>query len=131
VQMRDGFSAIASIIDDQPVAAFLESFLRGDFSRLEQQMAQHRMIVWSGFGDSRDGLLGDNQNVRGCLRADIAEGQHEVVFVNDLRGNLSRDDLFKESHAERSRSPHHKRTVRTGILHGQAGAQELNNLIVE
>ena len=40
VQVRHGFAAVRAVVDDEPVAAFLQTNLVRDFGVLEQQMAQ-------------------------------------------------------------------------------------------
>ena len=46
--------------------------------------------------DARHDPLGENQNVHRCLRIDVADGQHMVVFKHDFRWDFPCDDFFKE-----------------------------------
>ena len=98
MKVRHGFAAIPTVIDHQPVAAFLQTNFPGYFGGFEEQMAEQRLILAARFGDARDGLLWHDENVSRRLRRDIPKGQHEIIFVNDLRRDLARDDLFKQSH---------------------------------
>ena len=61
------------------------------------------MIVRFGVGQGGDGVFGDDQDVDGRLGIDVSEGEGEVVFVDDVGGNLAPDDFAKEgvTHGER------------------------------
>ena len=59
-------------------------------------MAEQRLIGGRGLDDARHGLLGENQGMRRGLRIDVADGEDEVIFVNDLRGDFAGDDFFKK-----------------------------------
>ncbi len=62
-------------------------------------MAESLMVGGGRFGDARDGFLGDDQDVRGGLRCDVLEREHEVVFIYDLGWDFARDDFFKKGFA--------------------------------
>ena len=95
MQMGHAFAGIFSVIDDEAESVFVQSQFARDFTRLQEQMTQHLMIFRLGLGNSRDGFLGDNENVRGRLWVDVIEGQHQVVLIDDVRGNFSSDDFFE------------------------------------
>ena len=44
----------------------------------------------------RDDLLGNNQDVVGCLGADVPECNRYFVFMDNICRNLARDDPFKQ-----------------------------------
>ena len=99
MQVRHGFAAVCPVVEDETIAGLFEPQLLGDFSSLEQQMTERLMIVRRGFGDARDGFLGDDQDMRRCFGCDVVERDHEVVLINDLRRDFARDDFFKEGFA--------------------------------
>jgi len=41
------------------------------------------------------GFFGDDEDVNGGVGLDVAEGEDEVVFIDDIRRNLAGDDFFK------------------------------------
>ena len=95
MEVRDGFAAVGTVVDDEAVAVGKTGLL-GDFRRLQQQMAEHRVVGGRGIGDAGDGLARHDENVRGCLWVEVAEGEDVLVFVNQVRRNLLRGDAFKE-----------------------------------
>ena len=65
------------------------------FSGFEQQMAEDFVIFGRSLSDSRNWFLGNNQNVGRRLWLNISKGQYQVVFINNCRRDLARDDLFE------------------------------------
>jgi hypothetical protein len=97
MQVRHGFTAVVTIVNHEPVAGFFQAQFFRHFGGFKQQVAEQVLVVGLGFGDARDQFFGDNQNVRRRLRADVAEGEDGIVFVNDVRRDFARDDFFKKS----------------------------------
>src|SRR5690349_20468470 len=64
-------------------------------------MSQHLMIIGLSLGDTRNWRFRNQEHVRGRLRSNIMEGDDEIVFVNNLRGNFPSDDSLKESLAHK------------------------------
>lgn len=98
MQMRDGFTGVRAIVDDEPIAAVFQAQFRGDLPSLEHQIAQDFFILWTRVGNAGDMFLWDNEHMRGRVRLDVAKGQHEVVFIDNVRGNLAGDDFFEQGH---------------------------------
>lgn len=96
VEMGNRFAAVGSVVDHQPEAGFTDSQLSCNFRRLEEQMADQLFVLGRGFGDARYRFFGNDQNVLGRLRVDVAKGDHQIIFVNDVRGDFARGDLFKK-----------------------------------
>ena len=99
MKVGHGFAAIRTVVDDQPVAAFFQTSFVGDFRRFEQEVAQQFVIFRTGLGNAGNHLLGEKQNMHRGLRVDVADGQHKIVFKNDLRRNFPRDDFSKKGFA--------------------------------
>lgn len=115
MQVRHHFARVRTGVDDQAVAGLLQSELLGDRRGLEQQVSEHLVVVGCGQGEARDAFLGDDQHMRGRLWVDVPERAHQLVFVNDVRGNLAGDDLFKNRFAHGA-----DRLGGTGLFHNQA-----------
>src|SRR5256885_13645756 len=62
-------------------------------------MAEDLMIFRLGFGDARDGLFRNDQNVGRRLGLHITESQHQVVLVFDRGWDFASDDLFEQGFA--------------------------------
>ena len=93
--MWHAFAGVGAAVENKPETFFVQSKFACDFTRLQKQMAQHLMILRLGLGNSRDWFLGDDKHVRGRLRVDVIEGQHQVVLIDDVRWNFSSDDFFE------------------------------------
>ena len=76
----------------------LEVEVDAPFSEKKEAVDQALFVV--GAGDVHDRLPRHDQDVHGGLRVDVAEGDAVVVLVDDVGGNLSRDDLFEEGHED-------------------------------
>ena len=98
VKMGHGFATIPTVVDHQPVAPFFQPDFLGDLRRFEQQMAEQSLVAAFGFRDAGDRPLRHQQHMFGRLRSNVTKGQHQVIFVNNLRRDLPFDDFFKKSH---------------------------------
>ncbi len=57
------------------------------------QLAEQQGVVGRGIEQVGERLFRDDQHMRRRLRGDVAEGQHLVVFIDDVGGNFAGDDL--------------------------------------
>ena len=55
------------------------------FRGFDQQMPQHLVIIRMRFGDARNRLLGNDQDVNRRLRFDVVKGDDLFVFINNIR----------------------------------------------
>lgn len=95
VQMRHGFASVRAVVDHQPVAAFQIQFLR-NLGGFEQQMAEQLVVVRRGLGDARHALFRENQNMHRRLRGDVADGEDQIVLINDVRRDFARGDFLEK-----------------------------------
>ena len=95
VQVGNGFTAILAVVDDQAIATVGNAFLAGDLGSNRQKVAQGGSVFDRGFPNTGNGLGGDHQDVGGCLRGDVAEGDAEVVTMDDIGRDLLVADLLK------------------------------------
>ena len=65
VQVRDGFAAVAAVIDDEAEAAFGDALLGGDGRGSDQEAAEQVGVIFVGSGDARDDFFRNDQNVQG------------------------------------------------------------------
>ncbi len=54
-------------------------------------------VRWSGIVEGRDMLARDDERVDGRVRIDVAEGDRLLVLVNNIGGNLARDDATEDA----------------------------------
>lgn len=102
MQMRHRFAAVRSIVDDEAITIFSKTNFFGDFAGFEEDVAQDFGVFGLCFRDARKNFFGKNQNVRGRLRMNVADGHDQIVFINNCRRNFTRGNFFKEglAHAE-------------------------------
>ena len=98
MEVRDGFAGVGAVVDDEAKTGFVEAEFSRYFGGFEQQMAEGLFVLRLRGSDVRDGFFWDDEHVRRRLGRDVAKGEDEFIFVNDVRGNLARDDFFEESH---------------------------------
>ena len=94
--MWHAFAGVRAVVENEPETFFVQPKFARDFTCFQEQMAQHLMILRLGLGNSRDWFLGDDEYVCGRLRVDVIEGQHQVVFINDVRWNFTGENLRKD-----------------------------------
>ena len=73
VQVIDLLSAMFVAIDEQPVAVLVDACFFGKFGGYGKQSAEHLFVFFGDVVGGRDEFVGDNQYMRGCLRADVAK----------------------------------------------------------
>ena len=98
VEMRHGFAAVTAIVDDQPIAGVFQPRFLSDLGSFQEEMTEEGGVLGARFRDPGDGLFWNNQQVGGGLGGDIPKSQYPFVLVNDVRGDLTVDNLFEERH---------------------------------
>ena len=93
MKVTDRLSTVFALIDDQSIPIG-QAFCLGDDASSVQEIEMVAGIRY--FGDSRNLCSRHNQDVNGGLRADVAEGDHMVILINDVGRNLAVDNARKE-----------------------------------
>ena len=96
VEVRDGFAAVGAVVDDDTESIFVDALLFGDGGDAGHHVAEEGLIIVFGEGDAGDEFFGDEEEVSGGPRADVAEAEAEVVFVDDVGGDFAVDDFLEE-----------------------------------
>lgn len=97
VQVKDFLPAIMIAVDNEPIAALCYSLLLGDFPRRQEQPSRHALIFFNEVVDGGNLFVGDDENVYGGYRVDIAESRNQIVLVDNSRRQLTADDPGKYS----------------------------------
>ena len=92
VQVKHALPGIGAIVHGQSKRIAHTQITR-DFSGGYHHMSEQRLIFGGGINKARDFLLRYQQHMCGRLRVDVAEGQAQVIFVDDLRWNFLIDDF--------------------------------------
>jgi hypothetical protein len=90
--MIHGLTAIFACVDHDAIAVG-ESLLFGDSFDGEQEVSHEGVVLGFGIGEFGDRLLGDDEDVDGGLGVEVAEGEGEVVFVDDIGGDFFANDF--------------------------------------
>ena len=97
MHVRDAFSAVRTIVDDQSIARFCDAKFSGQSCGSQQQMSEQGLICGGGKIHARDELFRNHQYVYRRLRIDIMNRDTQLVFVSQLGRNLPVDNFLKES----------------------------------
>jgi hypothetical protein len=96
VQMKHGLPRSWTHVKHGPVSLF-DIPLARNLSRCEVAAANHFRVVSLRFLQSCKMFLGDDQHMRGSLRVDVFKGEHVLVFVNFLGGNLAAENAAEKA----------------------------------
>jgi len=96
MEVEDGLSGAGADVEDGAVSV-LDLALAGDLRCGQMTAADDFGIGRLGFFQSRKMSLWNDENVGGCLRVDVFEGEDVVVFVNFLGRNFAADDAAEET----------------------------------
>ena len=96
--MRNGLTAMGSVIDHKTVSAFGDVFPSRDFRRSNKKSPEQGLISLLRGTDPRNGRFRNTQNMHGCLWRDIPKGQTELIFKNDVGRDLAGNDFFEKVH---------------------------------
>ncbi|HTA59108.1 MAG TPA: hypothetical protein VK805_13175 [Candidatus Baltobacteraceae bacterium] len=89
VEMENGLAGAGAVVEYGAVAG-QEIALGGEFGSYQLQLAKQRLVGGLGIVQRDEMFLGANQNVHGRLRVDVFEGEHVLVLIDELGGNLFR-----------------------------------------
>ena len=96
MKVRNGFSPIGAIIDDQAVAGFIEAGLAGYALGRSEKVGKDGMVLRGHSAVSGVVFFGYEKDVGGCLGGKIAKGKDVVVLVEDVGLGFAVDDLFED-----------------------------------
>lgn len=94
MQMRHGLAPLGPIVENHPISV-AQAFLLSQAGGHQQEVAQSRLVVCISFAYTRDGFARDHQEVSGGLWIDVANGNANLVLVDDVGGDFAGDDLFE------------------------------------
>src|SRR5438552_5840769 len=97
MQMRNTFTRIWPAINDDTIAVRQLEFLR-QITRNQKQFAEQRAIFILRICEVRNHSLGHDQHVHGCLWINVVKRDCIIVFPDNFRWNLARDDFFENGH---------------------------------
>lgn len=93
--MVNGLASMVSHIGHDPISGFINAKLSSDLAKNKQQVTGEQLVFLIECGDVDDFLFGNHQHMNGSLRGDIVKRQTLIVFVNDVRIDLTVNDLLE------------------------------------
>ena len=90
MEVGDGFTSVAAIIDHQAIACLGDAELFRDLAGGDQHPAQQRRVGILRCGNPRDNPLRYDEHVRGRLGIHVLDGKKLLRLVDDLGGDLAR-----------------------------------------
>ena len=96
MEVRDGLSSVPAVVDDYPEPILGEAFLFRDDPNPGEEMAEEILVRRIGLPDTHDQFPGDEEEMHGGLRGDVAEAETEVILVDDIARDFTIGDLLED-----------------------------------
>lgn len=96
MQVEDGLARVLALVDDEAVTA-CKPERGGDVRDAHEALFDELCLLLVHLGEGGKVRLGHDEHVHGRLGIDVAEGEHVLVFVHLLRGDLPGADLAEQA----------------------------------
>jgi len=96
VKVRNRFSAIRPVVDDETISCFFQLALPGDSLSGSKKMGKDRMILGGDGTMAGVVFFGNQEDVDRRLGSDVAKGEDMIILVEDVGLGLAVDDLFED-----------------------------------
>jgi hypothetical protein len=131
MKVGDGFPAVGAVVDDQAVAGLVEFQLAGDLLGGGEKVAEDGVVFGGDGGVAGVVLFGDEKNVDGGLGSDVPKGEDVVILIDNVGRHFAVDDPFKDRFGHGPSWLPDGQLQKLGTEMAGAGADEVNNLVVE
>ena len=102
MKVRNCFSTIGAIIDDEAIACFFELALAGNALGGDEEMSEEGMILGRNGAVAGVMFFRDEKDVDGGLGGEITEGEDVIILVKNIGRNLAVDDAFEDGFGHRA-----------------------------
>ena len=102
MKVRDCFSTIGAIIDDEAIACFVELALAGNALGGDEEMSEEGMILGGNGAVAGVMFFRNEKDVNGGLGGKITEGEDVIILVKNIGRNLAVDDAFEDGFGHRA-----------------------------
>lgn len=96
MQMEYRLQSVGPVIDEHTITIIGESLETGDFGGGKHEMTEQVLVGVLGEGHHGDATPGDDQKVDGGLGVNVTKGEHVLVLVDHIGGDLAREDLVED-----------------------------------
>src|SRR3954463_2778301 len=98
-------------------------------------MSEDSVICGGCFVDAWNHFARNDQDVSGRGGADVAKGDHEIIFINDVSGDFAIGDFLKQRLAHgatlQNRALHDNEIAVVGLLGGEALAEVFDDWVAQ
>lgn len=131
MEMGDGFSAVGAVVDDEAIPGLVKLELAGDFLGGGKEMAKNGMMFRGDGGMAGMVLLGDEEDMNGGLRGDIAEGEDVIILKDDVGLGFAVDDPLEDRFGHGPSFLPDGQFEELGTEMAGTGTDEVDNLVVQ
>lgn len=131
MEMGDGFSAVGAVVDDEAIPGLVKLELAGDFLGGGKEMAKNGMMFRGDGGMAGMVLLGDEEDMNGGLRGDIAEGEDVIILIDDVGLGFAVDDPLEDRFGHGPSFLPDGQFEELGTEMAGTGTDEVDNLVVQ
>ncbi len=96
MDVKDFLACVGPTVQDEPVSRFVDPRFLSEPGGHPDHAAKRRLVRVGHVGECRNRLVGDDENVGRRLGLDIPKRRHQLVLIDDIRGNFLADDLRKD-----------------------------------
>jgi len=97
VQVEDGLAAVAALVEDEPIPIFGQAFVGGNLLGGGKEGGQSGRVLGSEVGHAAQMLVGNDEDVGGGLRVDVAKGGDQVILVDNFSWKLTAYDFAENA----------------------------------
>ena len=91
--MKNFLAGVGPTVQDEPVSRLVDTSFLSEPGSHPDRAAECRLVRIGHVGDGRNRRVGGHDDVGRRLGLDVVKRRHQLVLVNDIRGNLPADDL--------------------------------------
>ena len=97
--MMDGLSSLFVGVDNKAVTFLSNSLLLGNLMGFDHKVTEGLLVFFCvNVVHGTNFFFWNKKNVNGGLGIDVFECQTNVIFKNNIRGNVAINDFFKKRH---------------------------------
>ena len=96
VDVKNFLAGVGPTVQDEPVSRLVDTSFLSEPGSHPDHAAECRLVRIGHVGDGRNRLVGGYDDVGRRLGLDVVKRRHQLVLVNDIRGNLPADDLRED-----------------------------------
>ncbi len=93
MDVKNFLACVGPTVQDEPVSRLVDPLLLSEPGGHPDHAAKRRLVRFGDVGDGRNRLVGDDENVGGCLGLDIPKRCHQLVLIDEVGGNFPADYL--------------------------------------